>query len=44
MDAIVKAHDGKVQMIDSTSVRVHQHAGNAKRGVEIVAWVAREEV
>jgi transposase len=43
MDAIVKAHDGKVQMIDSSSVRVHQHAGNAKRGVEIVAWVVPEE-
>lgn len=26
MDAIVKAHDGEVQMIDSSIVRVHQHA------------------
>ena len=26
MDAIVKAHDGNVQMIDSSIVRVHQHA------------------
>jgi hypothetical protein len=26
MDAIVQAHDGKVQMIDSSIVRVHQHA------------------
>src|SRR5262245_15833906 len=29
MDAIVKAHDGKVQMIDSSIVRVHQHASDA---------------
>ena len=43
MDAIVKAHDGKVQMIDSSIVRVHQHAAGAKKGVEIVAWVAAEE-
>jgi hypothetical protein len=26
MDAIVTAHDGKVQMIDSSTVRVQQHA------------------
>ena len=27
MDAITEAYDGDVQMIDSSSVRVHQHAG-----------------
>ena len=43
MDAITEAYDGDVQMIDSSSVRVHQHAAGAKRGVEIVAWVAAEE-
>ena len=32
MDAIVQAYDGNVQMIDSTSVRVHQHAAGAKKG------------
>ena len=32
MDAITEAYDGDVQMIDSSSVRVHQHAGCAKRG------------
>ena len=32
MDAITKAHDGDVQMIDSSIVRVHQHAANGKRG------------
>lgn len=30
MDAIITAHDGKVQMIDSTSVRVHQQAAAQK--------------
>src|SRR5512134_1829831 len=35
MDAVVKAHDGKVQMIDSSVVRVHQHAAGAKKKVEI---------
>ena len=43
MDAIVAAYDGNVQMIDSSSVRVHQHAAGAKKGVEIVAWVALGE-
>jgi transposase len=40
MDAIVKAYDGKVQMIDSSIVRVHQHASGAKKSVEIVVWEA----
>lgn len=39
MDAIVKAHDGKVQMIDSSIVRVHQHASGVKKGVEFVVSV-----
>ncbi len=43
MDAITRAYDGKVQMIDTSTVRVHQHAAGAKKGVEIVAWVAVEE-
>ena len=38
MDAVVKAHDGKVQMIDSSIVRVHQHASGVKKRVEIVVW------
>jgi transposase len=38
MDAIVKAHDGKVQMIDSSIVRVHQHASGVKKRVEFVVW------
>jgi transposase len=41
MDAITKAYDGKVQMIDTSCVRVHQHAGAAKKGVQIVVWGVR---
>jgi transposase len=36
MDAITAAHDGDIQMIDSTSVRAYQQAATAKRAV----WVA----
>src|SRR5271168_949364 len=32
MDAIITAHDGKVQMIDSTSVRVHSKRPPKKTG------------
>jgi transposase len=42
MDAIVKAHDGKVQMIDSSIVRVHQHASGVKKIVEFVVWAEAE--
>ena len=42
MDTIVKAHDGKVQMIDSSIVRVHQHASGVKKRVELVAWAEVE--
>ena len=35
MDAITAAHDGDIQMIDSTSVRAHQQAATAKRGGQI---------
>src|SRR5437764_5997181 len=31
MTAVSQANDGDVQMIDSTSVRVHQHAANSKK-------------
>jgi transposase len=41
MDAITEAYDGNIQMIDSSSVRVHQQAATAKRGVEIIVSVAR---
>ena len=42
MDAITKAYDGDVQMIDTSVVRVHQQGATGKRGVEIVVSVARE--
>jgi transposase len=44
MDEITKAYDGDIVMIDSSSIRVHQHANAVKRGVEIVVWAAAEEV
>ncbi len=40
MQAVSKAYDGDIQMIDSSSVRVHQHAANGKKGGDLVAWVA----
>jgi hypothetical protein len=33
IDAITAAHDGDIQMIDSTSVRAHQQAATVKRGI-----------
>ncbi len=43
MNAVTQAHDGKVQMIDSSIVRVHQHASGVKKRVEIVVWGAVAE-
>lgn len=43
MDAIIEAHGGKVQMIDSTSVRVHQQAAAQKNRVEMLVSVAAGE-
>jgi transposase len=39
MDAITAAHDGDIQMIDSTSVRAHQQAATVKKGVQITVSV-----
>lgn len=37
--AVSAAYDGKIQMIDSSVVRVHQHAANGeKKAAEAVAW------
>jgi len=44
MDAIVAAHEGDVQMIDSSIVRVHQQGATAKRGVQIDVWAVRAAV
>ena len=32
-EAVSAAYQGDLQMIDSTSIRVHQHGANAKKGV-----------
>jgi transposase len=42
MDAITKAYDGDIQMIDTSVVRVHQQGATAKRGVSIDVWVVPE--
>jgi len=39
MDAIIEAHDGKVQMIDSSTVRVHQQAAAQKNRLETLVSV-----
>ena len=41
MAAVSQAYEGDVQMIDSTSVRVHQHAANSKKATRIAVWAAR---
>ena len=39
LKAVSEAYDGKIQMIDSSVVRVHQHAANGeKKAAVIVAW------
>jgi hypothetical protein len=43
MDAITASYDGDIQMIDSTSIRAHQQAATAKRGIEIIVSVVPEE-
>ncbi len=43
MDAITEAYDGDIQMIDSSLVRVHQHATNVKKATQFIVWAAPEE-
>jgi transposase len=31
-DAVSKAYEGSLQMVDSSSIRVHQHGANGKKG------------
>ncbi len=39
LQAVSEAYNGKVQMIDSSVVRVHQHAANGeKKAAAVVAW------
>ena len=42
MDAITEAHDSRLQMIDTSIVRVHQQGATAKRGIEIIVSVVPE--
>ena len=39
MDAMTAAHDGRIQMIDSSSVRTHQQAAALKKRVEMLVSV-----
>jgi transposase len=41
MAAVSEAYDGDIQMIDTTSIRVHQHAANSKKATRIALWAAR---
>ena len=36
--AVSAAFDGELVMIDSSSIRVHQHGATLKRGTQIAAW------
>jgi transposase len=42
MDAFTEAHDSRLQMIDTSIVRVHQQGASAKRGIEIIVSVVPE--
>ncbi|MBB3290640.1 transposase, partial [Rhizobium sp. BK347] len=37
LEAVSAAYDGDIVMIDSTCVRVHQHAATGKKGMEMMA-------
>lgn len=39
MAVITVTYDGNIQIIDSTSIRAHQQAATAKRGIEITVSV-----
>lgn len=36
--AVSEAYDGELVMIDSSSIRVHQHGATLKKGIQIAAW------
>jgi transposase len=42
LEAVSEAYDGDIQMIDSSSIRVHQHGANGKKKTsDPVAWAVR---
>jgi transposase len=41
LEAVSQAYNGKIQMIDSSVVRVHQHAANGeKKAAAVAVWAA----
>ena len=38
LEAVSQAFDGELVMIDSSSIRGHQHGATLKRGTQIAAW------
>jgi len=38
LEAVSQAFDGELVMIDSSSIRAHQHGATLKRGTQIAAW------
>lgn len=38
LEAVSQAFDSELVMIDSSSIRVHQHGATLKRGTQIAAW------
>jgi transposase len=38
LKAVSQAFEGDLVMIDSSSIRVHQHGATLKRGTQIAAW------
>ena len=41
LEAVPAAYEGDVQMIDSSSIRVHQHGANGPKKGDPVAWAVR---
>ena len=41
LEAVSAAYEGDVQMIDSSSIRVHQHGANGSKRGDPVAWAVR---
>jgi hypothetical protein len=41
LQAVSAAYDGDIQMIDGSSIRVHQHAANAQKKTDPVAGAVR---
>ena len=41
LDEVSKAYQGDIQMIDSSSIRVHQHAANGQKGAYILSLTGR---